>query len=166
MTVELITRYVKLLIYFAVVWLGIMVYNNHGCRKAEGPEMEPAISRDKWNWIRPRLRDPETQLERGDVIFYRHLFTTSRKQNQDAFLGRVMGLPGDRVKIVKGEVFVNGGKAQDAVPVAQRGNDDLEEVIVPRDSVFVLCDNRRLAQKYDSRGIGPVGKWAILGKVK
>ncbi len=166
MTVELITRYAKLLIYFAVVWLGIMVYNNHGCRKAEGPEMEPSISRDKWNWVRPRLRDPETQLGRGDVIFYRHLFPHFRKQSQDTFLGRVMGLPGDRVKIVKGEVFVNGNKAADAVPVSHRGADDFEEVIVPRSSVFVLCDNRRTTQKYDSRGIGPVGKWAILGKIK
>ena len=32
MIIEIITRYAKLLIYFAVVWVLIWVYNNQGCQ--------------------------------------------------------------------------------------------------------------------------------------
>lgn len=165
MTVELITRYVKLLILFALAWGGIFVWNTQGCRKISGSEMEPFVKRDKWAWINPRARDPEKDLNRGDVVFFSCTVPGKRQQRPDA-VSRVVGLPGDRVKIVKGEVFVNGDAGQEMVPPTARGTEDYEEIIVPRDCVFLLCDNRRQGRDFDSRTLGPVGKWAIQGKLK
>jgi len=164
MTVELITRYVKVLILFAVLGVVIWIWNTQGCRKVPGPDMEPSIKRDKYTLVRPGARDPGRQVDRGDVVFY--TYAAVIRGQQPEHVARVMGLPGDRVKIVKGEVFVNGEKAQDVLQPTQRGAEDYEEVIVPRDSFFVLCDNRKTARNFDSRVIGPLGKWAILGKIK
>ena len=38
------------------------------------------------------------------------------------------------------------------------------EIIVPRGTVFVLADNRRGFGGTDSRGVGPVAKWAVKGR--
>ena len=165
MTVELVIRYVKLLIFFALIWGGIVLWNTQGCRKVSGGEMEPSVKRDKWAWINPRARDPETDLNRGDVVFFEYTVPGRRQQRQET-VSRVMGLPGDRIKIVKGEVFVNGDKAQELIPASARGNEDFEEVLVPRDCVFLLCDNRRQGREFDSRSLGPIGKWAVQGKLK
>lgn len=163
MTIELITRYVKLLIFFAIIWVGIFFYNTHGCRKVEGAEMEPAVGRDSFKRIAPKVRRPE-QLNHEDVIFYEYVHPG---RSQRVFAGRVVGLPGDKVRIVKGEVYVNGDKIRsDYVGGSQRTNEDFQDLIVPKDTVFVLCDNRRAGIPLDSRGIGPVGAWAILGKIR
>ena len=77
---------------------------------------------------------------------------------------RVIGLPGDRVKIVKGEVLVNNSKAGGPVD-KKAAAETYAEIIVPRNTVFVLCDNR--GQKtLDSRALVPIGSWAILGKLR
>jgi signal peptidase I len=163
MTVELITRYAKLLIFFAIIWVGIWAYNNHGCRKIEGPEMEPAISPESFKWVAPTVYRPD-QLQRDDFIIYKYV---QAGKQQQSFAARVVGLPGDKVRIVKGEVFVNEDRIRDDyVHAGQRSADSLEEMIVPRDTVFVLCDNRNRYALFDSRGIGPVGMWAILGKIR
>ncbi len=164
MNVELITRYAKLLIVFVLLWIFIWVWNIMGYRKVAGAEMEPTLKRDAWAWISPRKRDPEADLKRGDVIFYEYSIPTRKQQTE--FVSRVTGLPGDRVRIVKGEVYVNGEKVQDALQPAHRGSEDFEEIVVPRDCVFVLCDNRKATKDIDSRGIGPVAKWAIRGKAR
>lgn len=164
MLVEWVKRLLKILLAFGVAWVGIMIWNTVGCRKIPGADMEPSYKRDGWAWIAPSKRDPETDLKRGDVVFYSQTVPTRR--NQTEFIGRVVGLPGDRVRIVKGEVFLNGERALETVQPAQRGTEDYQEVIVPRGCVFVLGDNRKISRDADSRGIGPVEKWAILGRVR
>jgi signal peptidase I len=78
---------------------------------------------------------------------------------------RVIGLAGDRVRIEKGEVFVNGQRAAaEYVSAANKSIEDYAEVVVPRDSVFLLCDNRKAGAALDSRAIGPVLKWALNGR--
>jgi hypothetical protein len=47
MTVELITRYVKVLIAFVLLWTGVWVFNTFGCSRVEGPEMTPAVPAER-----------------------------------------------------------------------------------------------------------------------
>jgi signal peptidase I len=163
MTVELITRYVRVLIGFVLLWLGMYAYNNYGCRKLEGSEMEPLMARDNFRWIYPTVRKP-SDLAHDDVIVYTYVVAGRAQQTVGA---RVVGLPGDLIKIEKGKVKRNGQLIGSAyVQPANESQDDFEEIIVPRDSVFVLCDNRGAYRYSDSRGIGPVGPGAIIGKIK
>jgi signal peptidase I len=159
MTVELITRYVKILIGFGLVWGALFFFNNYGCHRIEGNEMTPTLEAHKSVFIDPKTRNPE-DLKRDDIVAYSCEIKGALKN----VTARVIGLPGDRVKIVKGDVLVNNSKAGGAADKKTAG-ENYAEIIVPRNTVFVLCDNR--AQRtLDSRSLGPIGSWAILGKIR
>lgn len=162
MAIELILRYVKILAVFAVVWLGVWLFNNFGCSRVDGPEMQPALPMDKNALLDPKIRRPE-QLSHDDVVAFEYDFDgrgVPRKVTT-----RVVGLPGDRVKIVRGDVYVNGEKVSSNMD-KKAAPDDYAEIFVPRDTVFALCDNRGPSKGIDSRKIGPIGSWAILGKLR
>lgn len=159
--VELVLRWVKLGAGFVVLWILLWIYNSRGCQRVEGKEMEPTIQAQKTKVIRPfsgRIED----LERGDVVSFS---TVSSGKSLKAVAARVVGLPGDRVRIEKGEVLVNGNKAGgEFVAAPNKSNEDYAEIVVPRDSVFLLCDNRKAGLTLDSRAVGPVSKWALNGR--
>ncbi len=162
MSIQLILGYVKILVGFALLWGGFLVWNNIGCRRIEGVEMEPALKKDKGVGISPQIRRPD-QLQRDDFISY----TTAQGGKSRVVAARVIGLPGDRVRIVEGEVYLNGSKIpSNYVPKGQNSKETLEEMIVPRDHVYVLCDGRSAAYNggLDSRKLGPIGQWAVSGK--
>jgi signal peptidase I len=158
---EILIRYAKLLAVFALFWAGLWVYNTRGCRRVEGAEMEPTLGKEKARLISPGVFKPD-DLAPGDLVSFNYVQGT---RGQRTVAARVIGLPGDKVRIEKGEVFVNGGKVgSEYVSAPNRTLDDYAEIVVPRDSVFVLCDNRKLGLSLDSRAVGPVSTWAILGR--
>lgn len=162
MIVELLTRFVKILIVFVLVWTGLWVFNNYGCSRVEGPEMAPTIPAEKNALIDPKVRHPE-QLQRDDVIAYS--YDIGGRGAAKRVTARVVGLPGDRVKMVKGEVFVEGKPLGGSTD--KKYTEDYAEIIVPKNSVFVLCDNRSgNTRGMDSRFLGPIGYWAIHGKLR
>jgi len=75
---------------------------------------------------------------------------------------RIIGLPGEQVKMKKGIVYINGKKIKDNHQVIQ-DKADFGPVIVPADSYFVLGDNR--ATSSDSRHWGTVHRDNIIGLV-
>jgi signal peptidase I len=162
MTVELITRYVKILIVFVLLWGGLWVFNSMGCSRVD-TEMTPTLPADKNAMIDPRVHHAD-QLNRDDIIAYS--CELSGGKGSKKVTARVVGLPGDRVKMVKGEVFVNGERAATSVSPDKKALDDYAEIFVPRDTVFVLCDNRSGTRILDSRSLGPIGCWAIVGKLR
>ena len=158
---EILVRSGKLLAVFAIFWIGLWAYNARGCRRIEGPEMEPTLPRDKQKFIDPRVFQP-SQLSPGDLVAFTYVQGSKGSRSVAA---RVVGIPGDKVKIEKGEVYVNGTKADSGyVSAPNRSTEDYAEIVVPRDTVFLLCDNRRAGLALDSRAIGPVAAWAIHGK--
>ena len=84
-----------------------------------------------------RVHKPE-KLERGSiVVFY------SKEENVD-LIKRLIGLPGDRIKIVDGIVYVNGEEmAEPYVENKDKGTYfEGNEIVVPDNSYFFLGDNR------------------------
>lgn len=94
------------------------------------------------------------EIKRGDVI----VFSFPNEPNKD-FIKRVIGLPGDVVKIENKKVYVNGKPFEEPpgvqwtdnriIPAQIQPRDNFGPVTVPEDSLFVLGDNRD--QSYDSR---------------
>ena len=95
--------------------------------------------------------------KRGEVI----VFHFPRDPSRD-FVKRVIGVPGDRVQIRNGTVFVNG-RALDESYLTSRDNSNMDQVVLQEGEYFVLGDNRRGSN--DSRNWGPVPEVNILGKV-
>jgi signal peptidase I len=160
---ELITRWLKIGIGFLLIWVLIYVWNMMGCRKVVEQEMHPTIPRDRFKVIYPGQFRPQHFNRTTDALFFEYL---QAGQPQSSFAARVIALPGDRVRISEGEVFVNDQKVDQSFVAADcKSAETLAEIVVPKDCVYVLCDNRRSFGRYDSRGIGPVRVWAIDGKI-
>ncbi|MFN8524193.1 MAG: signal peptidase I [Chloroflexota bacterium] len=73
---------------------------------------------------------------RGEVIVFR-----APTQTEKDFIKRVIGLPGETVRIVGGQVFVNN-RPIDEPYIEHRATYDLDQKTVPPGSYFVLGDNR------------------------
>lgn len=157
---EHVWRWGRLVAGFVVFWILLGLYNARGCQRVEGKEMEPTLPGQKSLLVKPAPPQVEG-LERGDIVS----FTNVQSGKLRVTAARVIGLPGDRVRIEKGEVLVNGSKiGSEYVAAANKILDDYAEIMVPRDSVFVLCDNRKAGLSLDSRAVGPVSKWALNSK--
>jgi signal peptidase I len=159
---ELIVRYVKIAIAFALAWVLLYVWTSCGYKEIKGKEMVPAgITPGKNYWILIKERTPE-QLKEDDIVAFEYAYPG--QSDKDAIrAGRIQALPGQRVKMVKGELFVNGRKTSGAV---RKPDENFDEIIVPRDSYFIIMDAPDIGPNYDSRAIGPLGTGAVLGKVK
>jgi signal peptidase I len=104
------------------------------------------------NTMAYRLRPPA----RGDIIAFHHDGPTP-----ETFIKRVIGLPGDRIEIRRGTVFVNGTQLNE--PYVQfPDNHTYAEVTVPPASLYVLGDNR--ADSEDSRAFGFVPQNQVMGR--
>jgi signal peptidase I len=93
----------------------------------------------------------------GEVIVFHYPGDTSRD-----FVKRVVGVPGDRVEIRRGTVYVNG-MPLDEPYITVPGTSDMNQLLLKEKEYFVLGDNRRGSN--DSRSWGPVPEELILGKV-
>ena len=85
----------------------------------------------------------------------------------EQFVGRVIGLPGDRVAIENGIVYVNGTRLPE--PYVRRDNVTeasslrMDEIEVPGGMLFLLGDNRD--ETLDSRTFGPVRTGNVTGRI-
>ena len=89
-----------------------------------------------------------------------------RQRSSQTFVKRVVGLPGDRIKIVNGHVYRDGVREKDAYIEPCNGIatcDFPEAVTVPRGDYYMMGDNR--GESDDSRFWGPVPRGWIIGKV-
>ena len=94
--------------------------------------------------------------DRGEVI----IFQFPPNPDRD-FVKRVIGLPGERVEIQRGQVLVNGIALNEPY-ITRRNTDSMMETLVPPKAYFVLGDNR--GASHDSRNWGPVPVENIIGR--
>lgn len=91
--------------------------------------------------------------QRSDVIVFK--YPVNPKQD---FIKRVIGVEGDRIKVVNKQVFVNDKLYEvegavhldpNTIPAQMSPRDNMDEVTVPKNSLFVMGDNRD--NSHDSR---------------
>jgi signal peptidase I len=110
----------------------------------------------------PGIRKPQ----RGDIIVFKYPVDPERD-----FIKRAIGIEGDVIESKDKTIYVNGRKLVE--PYSQHVDDSIKSrdmdrrdnfgpVIVPKNSIFVMGDNRD--QSYDSRFWGFVDVHQIKGK--
>jgi signal peptidase I len=103
------------------------------------------------------FRDPQ----RGDVVVFSPTDALQRQQFHDAFIKRVIGLPGEKVEVKGGRVFINDQPLRENY-VADAPQYQYGPVVVPANSYLVLGDNRN--NSYDSHYWGFVPRNKIIGR--
>lgn len=100
--------------------------------------------------------------ERYDVI----VFSQSKSGHGYYNIKRVIGLPGETVEIVNGEVYINGVKLQEEIKVETMRVAGLadEAILLDENEFFVLGDNRNYSEDSRFANIGIIVKSDIIGK--
>src|SRR6201993_1912395 len=125
--------------------------------KVEGTSMAPLLSDQERIFINKFVYRFEP-IQRGDVVVFWYPFDHSK-----SFIKRVIGLPGEKVEIRQGAVYVNGQIVPEPyVPPQYEDLSDFGPVLVPKDSYFVMGDHRESSN--DSRFFGPVAIQFIYGR--
>lgn len=96
---------------------------------------------------------------RGDIIIFRY---PPDPEHEPPYIKRVIGLPGDQVKVSNGKVYVNDVPlAEPYISAPPRYEDSWT---VPEDSLFVLGDNRNSSSDSHSWGMVPLEN--VIGKAE
>jgi signal peptidase I len=125
--------------------------------KVEGTSMAPLLSDQERIFINKFVYRFEP-IHRGDVVVFWYPVDHSK-----SFIKRVVGLPGEKVEIRQGTVYVDGKILPEPyVPPQYEDLSDFGEKTVPPDSYFVMGDHR--ISSNDSRVFGPVASQYIYGR--
>ncbi len=141
------TLLLAVLLYFAIDAVFARV-------RVENISMQPTLYQGDVlvvNKLAYKLGDYKT----GDIV----IFHNPNFEEED-FIKRLIGTPGDTVVVKDGRVLVNGTELEESYI---RETPDYEgEWVVPDDAIFVLGDNRR--QSSDSHSWGFVPLDDVVGK--
>lgn len=130
--------------------------------KIKGSSMEPNFSNGEFlltDKVTYRFGEPQ----KGDVIVFK-----APPDENDEFIKRIVGLPGEIISMRSGFIYINGVKLEepwlDNRPVTFSGSflKEGQEIPVPPGKYFVLGDNRKHSS--DSRSWGFVDKEKITGR--
>ena len=166
-------EYSKLL----MILVGVMAFRSSFADHYHIPSesMKPTLvpgSRVLVNKLAYDVKVPFTQIslaktnepQRGDVV----VFANPQNPSQN-YIKRIIGLPGDRIMIAAGRVFINGKiEIKNNYRTVSLDNSPLskqipgKEYLVPDGSYFVLGDKR--PNSYDSRYWGFLNRKLVKGK--
>lgn len=96
-------------------------------------------------------------IERFDVIVFEPPIETGHRED---FIKRVIGLPGEKVEIKNGVVYINGQPLEENF-AHEKPNYNFGPVTVPPNALFVMGDNRN--RSFDSH---LWNGWLTLDRVK
>ncbi len=146
----------------AVVFLAYLIVN-YALEKTEmiGISMEGTLKdHDKViiNKFTYRFTDPK----RFEVI----VFQESGNEHSYYDIKRIIGLPGERIQIIDGQIYINGEVVEDIVNVDQMNNYGLatEEILLEENEYFVLGDNRNNSEDSRFASVGTIRKEEIIGQ--
>ncbi|HYW19505.1 MAG TPA: signal peptidase I [Nodularia sp. (in: cyanobacteria)] len=142
--------------------------------------MEPTLNGTPNQWeadkiIVDKLKYRFSEPQRGDIVVFSPTKTLQEEQYNDAFIKRIIGLPGEKVELKDGQVYINNKPLEEVkyLNSEQRTAIDVctsapqqaylaKPETIPPNSYLVLGDNRN--SSYDSRCWGVVPRGNIIGR--
>jgi len=141
----------------AVAIAGFIILFLYQPVKVEGNSMQPNLEDQERIFINKFVYRLES-IARGDVVVFRYPRDPSK-----SYIKRVVGVPGDRVRVSAGRVYLNGEMLrEDYVSADESDLRSYLEVTVPAGAYYVMGDHRMMSN--DSREFGPVLERYIYGK--
>ncbi|WP_413173797.1 signal peptidase I [Anabaena azotica] len=142
--------------------------------------MEPTLHGTPNQWeadkiIVDKVKYKFTKPERGDIVVFSPTEELQKEQYHDAFIKRIIGLPGEKVELREGQVYINNKVLEEdkylspsvrtVVDVCTSGQQPpflAQPETIPPNSYLVLGDNR--GSSYDGRCWGLVPQKNIIGR--
>jgi signal peptidase I len=110
-----------------------------------------------------RVMLPQLEIQRGMIVTFK-----SPVEMEKEYVKRVIGLPGESIKIINKKVYIDGQPLDEPYTFFKDSNmdvptrDNLREFKIPENTYFCMGDNRDNSS--DSRFWGPVPAEYIIGK--
>ncbi len=142
--------------------------------------MEPTLNGTPNQWeadkiIVDKLKYRFSEPQRGDIVVFSPTQTLQDEQYNDAFIKRIVALPGEKIELKDGLVYINNKPLEEAkyldsqqrtaIDVCTSGSQPAflaQPQTIPPNSYLVLGDNRN--SSYDSRCWGVVPRENIIGR--
>ncbi len=148
------------IVILAGVTIGVVRYFLFKPFYVKGQSMEPNYYEKDYliiDELSYRFREPQ----RGEVIVFE-----APDNNKDYYLKRILGLPGERIKVEDNKVVIYNdehpqGMVVEEIYLIEDTTGSIIQTIGP-DQYFVLGDNRDAS--YDSRRFGPINEGTIVGR--
>jgi signal peptidase I len=144
-----------------IVVIIIMIINTYfvSIFLVDGESMEPNLhNREGVIWAKSTLIYGKASPERFEIALVKYPGDPQHKQ----YVKRVIGLPGETIKIISNQILVNNKPIEENFlpPLTETSPDGSWQL--KADEYFLMGDNREASN--DSRFFGPVEKRFILGK--
>jgi signal peptidase I len=158
---------VETLVLTIVIFVGIQVFVAQPY-KVEQVSMENSLLPGQYVLV-DKLTPRWAPYSRGDIVVFDPPETWS-PGSRVPFIKRVIGVPGDRVELRDGNVFVNDVKLEEPYvfedravsPGTEPSPGGPTEWLVPAGDLFVMGDHRD--ESADSRSFGPIAMSHVIGR--
>lgn len=136
-----------------------------------GPSMESTLFQDNRVLVN-KMSYKLHAIHRGDVVVFDRVTTSGGTIAHDDLIKRVIGIAADTVEVKQCKVLVNG--AEIAEPYLDDNQTsltnltercrvvDMPKVVVPKNQLFVMGDNR--PESFDSRSFGTIPEGLVVGR--
>jgi signal peptidase I len=125
--------------------------------RVEGTSMLPQLE-DQDRLFIDKIAYRVGEIHEGDVVVFEY-----PRDRSKSYIKRVIALPGDRLRIDHGRVYVNEKRLPEAyVPLRFEDDRSVAEMTLPPHEYWMMGDHRSISS--DSRDFGPVDRSLIYGK--
>ncbi len=131
----------------------------------DGPSMESTLQ-DGDNILVEKVSRYFGALDRFDIVVF-YPDAESKEKNGRYYVKRIIGLPGETIRIDGNVIYVDGEPLQESFGSTQMGAPGMakNEILLGEDEYFVLGDNRSISKDSRSEAVGVVPLSRMGGKM-
>lgn len=146
-------------IVMAVVLAFVFAYFLGQKTTAVGQSMEPTVSAGSKVWMN-KFSYMLSKPKRNDVI----VFKPNGNESAHSSIKRVIGVPGETIRIADGVVYVDGEPLEESYDKMENPGLAEEEIVLGIEEYFVLGDNRNNSEDSRFAEVGIVKAGYVEGK--
>lgn len=126
--------------------------------------MEPNFYENDYLFVYKMAYKFGNSPKKGDVVVFKSDLQTD-SGDKKLLIKRVIGVPGDKVTVKNGEVYVNDSKDSQAYTKDRTTKGFVNNVSVPKGKLFCMGDNREVSIDSRYEEVGLVKRDDVVGKV-
>lgn len=153
-----------LIFYAVLIFVCIYILPNFVLQRTivDGASMENTLHNGEQLYVE-KLSYRFDALDRFDII----VFYPYGRENEEYYVKRIIGLPGETVQIIGSDIYINGEYLNENYgkdPIRDPGR-AVEPITLGENEYFVLGDNRNISKDSRYEEVGNVKKENIGGRV-